>query len=137
MNRVKLSVAPLLSLTWSNSVLLQQPNDLGFHFQLFRIQTFPDPLTVNDRITVSSTVSSVNGLAVIETLVVVAMAFRARLQRRIHRAKIATSMFGVAGGAGNSSVAMGRNETRSEAFGVIASVADGVPLLFIRHIHPE
>src|SRR5437016_2351936 len=119
MNRVKLSVAPFLSLTWSNSVLLQQRNDFRFRFHFFRIQAFPDPLTVNDRITVSSTVRSVDAVAVIEILVVVAMAFRTGVQRRIHRAKIATSMFGVTGSAGNSGFAMSRDDAGSEAFGLM------------------
>src|SRR5207247_8529970 len=106
MNGVKLSVAPFLSLACRNSIRLQQRNDFRFHFQFFRIQPFPNPLTIKDRITVSSTVSSVNALAVIENLVGIVMAFCTGVERGIHGAKIASSMWGVARGGGTTGRAM-------------------------------
>ena len=130
---MKLSIAPFLSLAGSNSVPLQQRNDLRFRFQFFRVQPLPDPLSVNDWITVGPAMSRVKALAVIESLVVIVMAFRTGVQRRIHGLIIATSMFGVARGAGNSGLAMRGNDTRSEAFGLVTGGAVGVHLFFVCH----
>src|SRR5437588_4434101 len=137
MNSVKLSVAPFLSLACRNSIRLQQRNDFRFRFQFFWVQPCPDPLTVNDRITVCSTVSSVNALAVIKNLVSIVMAFRTGVERRIHSAKIATSMFGVAGNAGDAGLAMRGNHSSGEAFGLMTCGAVGIHLFLVRHTYPK
>ena len=134
---MKLSIAPFLSLAGSNSVPLQQRNDLRFRFQFFRVQPFPDPLSVNDWITVGSTVRCVNALAVIEGLVVIVMAFRTGLQRRIRGLIIATSMFAVAGGAGDSGLAMRGNDTGGEAFRLMTGGAVGIHPFSVCQTYPK
>lgn len=67
--------------------------------------------------------------AVVGVVVLIVMTLRARLERGIQRTEGFSSMFGVAGRASKASRAMGRNDTRHEAFGLMAVGTFGVHLL--------
>src|SRR5712692_2780013 len=118
---VKLSVSPLLCLAGTNAVLLQERYYFRFRFQFFRVQAFPNPYAIDHGIAIRSAVRSVNALSVVKTLVVVVMAFRAGLQRRVHGPEILTSMFRVAVGARDACLMMCGNDGWGEAFGLMTS----------------
>jgi len=134
---VKLSISPLLRLVGRNLVLLQERCQFRLRLQFFRIQALPNPHAINYRITESATVGSMNALAVVMTLVVVVMTFSARLQRRIHRLEVLTSMFCVAGCAGDTCVAVFGNDSSSEVFGLMTGRAICIHLFLVRHANSD
>jgi len=137
MNGVKLSISPLLRLALSNFVLLQERHEFGLQLEFFSVQAFPNPHSIEHWVTVCAPVSSANALAVVKVLVGIVMAFRARLQCRVHGLEVLTSMLSVTSYAGDASVAMCGNNSSSEAFGLMTGGAVGVHLVLVGHAYSQ
>ena len=132
MNGVELSSAPLLRLTWRDAVLFQERRYFRFGSQLFCVQAAPDPDSIFYGITISPSMRGMHGLAVIEILVLIVMALRARFQRCIHGTEGCASMFRMAVGAGYAGRAVSEGDIGDEAFRVMTSRAVGAHLLAVR-----
>jgi len=128
---VELRAAPLLRLACADPILFQKLFYFGFPCKFFCVQAGPNPHLVLYRVAVSSAMSSVNALAVIDVFVSIVVTFRARLQRRIQGTEVLSSMFGVARGATDTGSAMGGNDTSHESFSLMTGRALGMHLFSV------
>ena len=132
---VELRIQPFLLLAWSSAALLQVSGYFRFRFQFPCVQALPAPDPFNDRIAVSSPVRSMHALTVVNELVVVAMTLGARLQCRVLAIEILTSMFGMAGGTGDTCVTMGGNNRGSKTLRLMAAAAFRVHFFSVRRTY--
>src|SRR5829696_5028070 len=128
MNAVELHVPPLLLLARGDPVLLKEGYYLGPRRQFFFVQALPSPLSINHRVAEIPLVRSVNASTVIKILIFVRVAFRAGLQRGVHRPVILTVMLRMTSDAGDARLRVRACNSRRESFRLMAGRAVGIHL---------
>jgi len=78
-----------------------------------------------------------NALAVVKMLVIIVVAFRAGLKRKVQGPEILASMLGMAGGASDAGFSMCGNNSSGETFALMAAGAISVHFLLIRNTDPD